>query len=246
MRERMLVCSMLPPHYEIARSMLRDMIDRPQIELCDNWRREHTKELLAYMPSIKEDGSLEMKEHFMMFGGFCGEFEERRKEYSGKVRRFRHSEEYKKVIEKISEGLNEKVLERSKIWLEDFKGLRWRTQNPGTQHTASINPIIEDPRKFYINCYSSFKIGIPNDVEHCVRLIFYVRLKFPKEIVNFIIRTLVERTFMSCPTYKYSGQPIRLVGYAIQDSSDDDPPDLLTRSAKYKRKAEEDLLTIIT
>ncbi len=66
------------------------------------------------------------------------------------------------------------VIQKMKINLETCKerliGIKWITQNPGRQWTASINPIIADPREWYGKHYIPVITGIPSEIETIMRL----------------------------------------------------------------------------
>lgn len=73
-------------------------------------------------------------------------------------------------------------------------GIRWITKNPGRQWTASINPIMEDPRQWYGHHYLPVVTGIPSDVETTLRLIYKYNLSFlPKEIFDHILLCVAKR-----------------------------------------------------
>ena len=72
---------------------------------------------------------------------------------------------------KVFDTMCERMQSNAKLWTQDLKGLKWRTQNPGTQWTSSINPIMEDPRMFYGERYNRFMIGIPEEIAETLLLI---------------------------------------------------------------------------
>jgi len=70
----------------------------------------------------------------------------------------------------IIDIMKERMKTNAKICREQLQGVKWITENPGRQWTSSINPIMEDPRKFYGEMYESFTIGIPSEIESTLRL----------------------------------------------------------------------------
>eukprot|EP01124_Arcella_intermedia_P002985 TRINITY_DN11623_c2_g2_i2.p1 TRINITY_DN11623_c2_g2~~TRINITY_DN11623_c2_g2_i2.p1 ORF type:complete len:351 (+),score=105.07 TRINITY_DN11623_c2_g2_i2:194-1246(+) len=208
-REKLLVCSDVPCEYKKARKQFSEMIDHPKIQLDAHWMEKHSEWLKEYVPLREGKYYFDPRHEYRLFAEYFVEFEqllgtfcEGRGEKRYLKNTYKDDERYLSFISKVTEELNRRILERSKAWAEEFKGLRWRTQNPGSQHTASFNPIMEDPREFYKNCYKPFTIGIPNDVETCIRLIFNIQFKFPKEIVKLIVRMVVEGDALICPNYK--------------------------------------------
>lgn len=77
---------------------------------------------------------------------------------------------------------------------ERLKGVNWITQNPGRQWTSSINPIMKNPRDWYGEFYTSFRIGC-EEVETTMRLM-RLRKESPffsmdKNIFNYIVQLVV-------------------------------------------------------
>ena len=87
-----------------------------------------------------------------------------------------------KLTPKVMETLNtdeyykfrdivvEKMMTNAEICKEKLTGIKWITQNPGRQWTASINPIIADPREWYGKHYIPVITGIPSEIETLMRL----------------------------------------------------------------------------
>ena len=85
----------------------------------------------------------------------------------------------------------QKIIESS-----DLCKVQWITKNPGRQWTASINPIVKDPRDWYGNVYVSFKTGL-HEIETTLRLIFNNKNKsasvwnqIPRDMFNIILQKL--------------------------------------------------------
>ena len=84
----------------------------------------------------------------------------------------------KAMADKDMEKLSILCVEISMVALKNLgkaknklKTVTWRINNPGTQWTSSINPIIKDPRDWYgKEIYTSFRILIPENVETCFRM----------------------------------------------------------------------------
>eukprot|EP01124_Arcella_intermedia_P017934 TRINITY_DN2491_c0_g1_i1.p1 TRINITY_DN2491_c0_g1~~TRINITY_DN2491_c0_g1_i1.p1 ORF type:complete len:477 (+),score=140.25 TRINITY_DN2491_c0_g1_i1:90-1433(+) len=210
-RSRFFVYSSLPNDYEKARKMFASMIDNPQIKFCKNFIEEEHNKKLQRIPgvnrlNVSKIDSRVFAEYFFefqeMMNSFCkGSGDDRTMEDHEVIRK---SEKYINFITKVTPILNNRITERAKLWTEDMKGLKWITKNPGTQHTASINPIIEDPRQFYINCYKPFIVGIPREVEYCIWVLFRGQLNFPSEVVRIIVKNVVRSTHL----FFSSGKPI--------------------------------------
>ena len=79
---------------------------------------------------------------------------------------------------------------------EELTGINWMIKNPQRQWTSSFNPIMEDPREFYREYYTPFSIGIPEDVESTIRLIYNLKDPIPslgwlpKDVLNIIFEML--------------------------------------------------------
>lgn len=76
---------------------------------------------------------------------------------------------------------------------EMLTGIKWITENPERQWTSSINPIFEDPRKWYGKHYCPVTTGIPQNVETLMRLIYYndkVWNTLPREIFDYILEKI--------------------------------------------------------
>jgi len=85
------------------------------------------------------------------------------------------------------------ILERLEEARKKLTGVTWRLNNPGTQWTSSINPIIAHPRDWYGERYVSFRLGC-EPVETCLRL---MRLRdgiwkiLPRDIFRKIVILVV-------------------------------------------------------
>ena len=82
----------------------------------------------------------------------------------------------------------------AKTCQENLVGVKWITKNPGRQWTSSINPIIQNPQKWYGKHYIHVITGIPEEIENCLRL---ARLRsmwslLPKEIFDKILFDIAE------------------------------------------------------
>jgi hypothetical protein len=100
-------------------------------------------------------------------------------------------------LENLSHILHDRMVTNAKICEENMKGVKFITENPGRQWTSSLNPIMEDPRKFYKNHYVSFTIGLNPQVEttlRCMRKYGSVWSCLPKDIFNLILFTLTANT----------------------------------------------------
>jgi len=53
----------------------------------------------------------------------------------------------------------------------ELKGIHWIEDDPQRQWTSSINPVMTNPRDFYKEWYTPFRIGIPEEIETTLRLI---------------------------------------------------------------------------
>lgn len=75
-----------------------------------------------------------------------------------------------------------------------LQGVSWIVKNPGRQWTASINPIMENPREWYGHTYRSFRIGC-EEVETMLRLgrrsPNSPLSKLNNDVFNYILRLVV-------------------------------------------------------
>ena len=84
------------------------------------------------------------------------------------------------------------IRDNEKICKENLIGIKWITENPGRQWTSSINPIFKDPRDWYGKHYIPVLVGIPPEVESCLRLIRLERTQsywsmLPKDMFDLIL-----------------------------------------------------------
>lgn len=98
-------------------------------------------------------------------------------------------------IQAIEETLRRRENDNHAKVIQMLTGVKWITENPGRQWTSSINPIFKNPRDFYGECYKSFTVGIPDEVETLLRLIL-LQLGCPKDIRNLICYYVVTRNYM--------------------------------------------------
>lgn len=97
------------------------------------------------------------------------------------------------------------VKTNTKICQDNLTGIKWITKNPGRQWTASINPIIADPRDWYGKHYIPVVTGIPREIESCLRL---ARLRsifniLPDDIFDLIMWHLYESYVDDALNYLY-------------------------------------------
>ncbi len=86
----------------------------------------------------------------------------------------------------------ENILTNNKICKENLTGINWITENPGRQWTSSINPIFKDPRDWYGKHYIPVLVGIPPEIETCLRLLYLERTEsywsmLPKDMFDLIL-----------------------------------------------------------
>lgn len=73
-------------------------------------------------------------------------------------------------INNVFESLIINIKHNTEICRENLIGIKWITENPGRQWTSSINPIFSDPRDWYGEHYIPVLVGIPPEIETCLRL----------------------------------------------------------------------------
>ena len=86
----------------------------------------------------------------------------------------------------------ENIKKNNEICKSNLIGIKWITENPGRQWTSSINPIFEDPRDWYGKHYIPVLVGIPPEIETCIRLMRLektqsVWVMLPKDIFDLIL-----------------------------------------------------------
>ena len=91
----------------------------------------------------------------------------------------------------------ENIRKNNKICKENLIGIKWITDNPGRQWTSSINPIFKDPREWYGKHYIQVLVGIPSEIETCLRLMrlektnsYWVIL--PKDVFDLLLSHILE------------------------------------------------------
>eukprot|EP01124_Arcella_intermedia_P024799 TRINITY_DN4268_c0_g1_i4.p1 TRINITY_DN4268_c0_g1~~TRINITY_DN4268_c0_g1_i4.p1 ORF type:complete len:601 (+),score=95.82 TRINITY_DN4268_c0_g1_i4:189-1991(+) len=187
-RNKLFVCSELPIDHQAAKAIFASMIDNPQVQISEETLKKHGDTMRSF---LLENPQVNSKHYCKMFAEFYPDLQEFRRRPSSKLEDISQFQEFYSGVCTI---LVQRVRERCNSWREDFKGLKWITKNPGTQHTASVNPIMEDPRKFYVNCYRPFTVGIPPEVEQCIWSVFGDVHHFPPEVVKLIIKEVVYST----------------------------------------------------
>jgi len=112
------------------------------------------------------------------------------------VVKIQHTDEYYKYCNIIID----KMKINAEICKENLIGIKWISQSPGRQWTASINPIIADPRQWYGKHYDPVLTGIPTEVETTMRL-----MRLPKtESVWTIINDDIFNVICICVLNKYA------------------------------------------
>lgn len=86
----------------------------------------------------------------------------------------------------------ENIRKNDKICKENLVGIKWITDNPGRQWTSSINPIFKDPRDWYGKHYNPVLVGIPPEIETCLRLMRLEKTNsywfmIPKDIFDLLL-----------------------------------------------------------
>lgn len=201
----------LPKNHDEAINIFRNLVNKDLIITEDNFLTYERKLVRPHIwPTLDgERPCLSTQHHSRIFGKFLGEFHKLIKDYpwpegslEGDSARheFRHSSKYIQFREKVYEENCKIVKERSEIWSQDFKGIKWRIKNPGGQDsmwTSSFNPIMKDPRDFYVNCYKSFRIGLPEEIETLFRCIwrYDVWKCLPKDLFDLLLKDIVYAYF---------------------------------------------------
>lgn len=107
--------------------------------------------------------------------------------------------EYTNIVLKNMEDANhyldiiiDRIYKNMEICEQNLKEIKWITKNPGTQWTSSINPVFEDPRKWYGKHYTPVLTGIPEDIETCMRLARLRSIWFvlPDDIFKYILQLI--------------------------------------------------------
>jgi hypothetical protein len=87
-----------------------------------------------------------------------------------------------------------KISKNAEICKNNLIGIKWITENPGRQWTSSINPIFKDPRDWYGKYYDSVLVGIPPEIETCLRLMrlektesLWCKSKLPQDLFDKIL-----------------------------------------------------------
>jgi len=82
-----------------------------------------------------------------------------------------YQEMSKEFLDKMTKIMTTRMITNAKEWQKDLIGFNWITENPSRQWTSSINPIMEDPRMFYLEHYCPFRIGMKPEIEVTLRLL---------------------------------------------------------------------------
>lgn len=174
-RSSFFTCMEMPADYNDALDGFQMLTDSPII-LYDLIRyQNHLTEFL------EDNYSMDNRTAIGLMGEFFPEFNKLRKE----------GENLKSFETKVFDVMSKRMIENAILWKKDMTGLKWRTQNPGTQWTSSINPIMEDPRMFYGERYNRFMIGIPEEIAWTLLLIRRERGTFlyglPRDLFNYLL-----------------------------------------------------------
>lgn len=102
----------------------------------------------------------------------------------------------RKEMKRITQKAIEYATENLKKASENLKTIRFRTQNPGTQWTSSVNPVFEDPRKFYgTKAYRRVPVFVSDRVWQILQL-FRVSFSYwrnvPKDVLILIARYVLK------------------------------------------------------
>jgi hypothetical protein len=210
-QDKMFVCALLPNEYSAARKVFADLIDNPQIDIHQDVLDK------VFAPAIEntyrghpdppgpddDDRVLNSRRDCRRFAEFFSEYQQilmnfmaHNKTRVGMRPTLGEYGPYAEFTKRVYPILRQRIADNQEIWCKDFKGLRWRTVNPTSQHTSSLNPIIEDPRKFYVNCYRPFHIGISNELERYIWLVLRLHGKLHKDISLYILRLVIRETMM--------------------------------------------------
>lgn len=97
-------------------------------------------------------------------------------------------------FDKYCEQMINDTKENYQICYNNLVGIKWLTQDPGRQWTASINPIIEDPRTWYGKHYIPVVTGILEEISITLQL---ARLRsiwtcLPDDIFNYIMMIILK------------------------------------------------------
>jgi hypothetical protein len=196
-RDKLFSCAVLPPNYIEAKKAFIKIIDDPNIELSDEFCDIQMREYLMNVSNLFGARDIKCIDSVWDCRRYAEYFPEYQKIVYEYIKNNKYSECFfsnypplRSFLDRVVPILIERVKKNCAQWKEDFRGLRWRTVNPGSQHTSSINPIIEDPRNFYVNCYRPFYIGITNNTELAIRLVLK-KYKVPNDLKKAMIRQII-------------------------------------------------------
>lgn len=120
--------------------------------------------------------------------------QKRMKDFYSDKTKFNWKSKMEDFRKRVTSIMTERMKTNAEMWKKDLSGLKWRTKNPGTQWTSSINPIMENPRMFYGQYYKRFVIGIPEDI--CWTLLLIRKEKgsslysLPSDLFNHVMNEL--------------------------------------------------------
>jgi hypothetical protein len=91
----------------------------------------------------------------------------------------------------------ENINKNNKICKNNLTGIKWITENPGRQWTSSINPIFKDPRDWYGKYYTPVFVGIPPEIETCLRLMKLEKTEsvwsiLPEDMFNLLLSYILK------------------------------------------------------
>ena len=127
-----------------------------------------------YKLCVKNDWNIQQEKLFKSFGLLTNEV--------------LNNEDYTKIRDLMVENIKT----NDKICKNNLTGIKWITENPGRQWTSSINPIFKDPRDWYGKHYIPVLVGIPVEIETCLRLLCLERTgsswsMLPKDMFDLIL-----------------------------------------------------------
>lgn len=106
------------------------------------------------------------------------------------------SPEFETRLNEKQKFFKDRIEQNHDIAIKELTGIKWITQNPQRQWTSSINPVIMNPREFYMNHYIPFPIGLKIEVEIALRLI-RKRNTFLKFLNKDLFNVVMEKLFIS-------------------------------------------------
>jgi hypothetical protein len=201
-KERIFACAILLPTYIEARRTFVKLIDDPGIDVSEEFCQGEMREDLMDVTHVHKDPEIRCIDSIRdsrKYAEFFSEYQTIVHDYRlhcNAELSFANYPPLRSFLDRVVPILTQRVKTNCALWKEEFKGLRWRTVNPGSQHTSSLNPVIEDPRKFYINCYRPFHIGISSDTELAIRLVLK-KYKMHSDLKRLMMRVIIWVAMMS-------------------------------------------------